>query len=26
MFSDLSFVENNGRGGVSYGKCALTSP
>ncbi len=25
IFSDLSFVENNGRGGVSYGKCALTS-
>lgn len=26
LFSDLSFVENNGRGGVSYGKCTLTSP
>ena len=21
LFSDLSFIENNGRGGVSYGKC-----
>jgi len=21
LFKDLSFVENNGRGGISYGKC-----
>ena len=26
LFPDLSFVENNGRGGMSYGKCALVSP
>lgn len=26
LFPDLSFVENNGRGGVSYGKCTLVSP
>ncbi len=26
VFDDLSFVENNGRGGVSYGKCTLVSP
>lgn len=26
LFSNLSFVENNGRGSVSYGKCALASP
>ena len=26
FFDDLSFVENNGRGGVSYGKCTLVSP
>lgn len=26
LFPDLSYVENNGRGGVSYGKCVLISP
>jgi uncharacterized membrane protein (UPF0182 family) len=26
LFPDLSFVENNGRGGVSYGQCMLVSP
>lgn len=26
LFSNLSFIENNGRGGISYGKCHLTSP
>jgi hypothetical protein len=26
LFPDLSFVENNGRGGISYGKCNLVSP
>lgn len=26
MFPDLSFVENNGRGGISYGKCTVTAP
>jgi len=26
LFPDLSFVENNGRGGISYGKCTLVSP
>lgn len=26
LFSDLSFVENNGRGGISYGKCRVAVP
>ena len=26
LFPDLSFVENTGRGGVSYGKCKVVSP
>jgi len=26
LFPDLSFIENNGRGSVSYGKCKLISP
>ncbi len=26
LFPDLSFIENNGRGSVSYGKCTLVSP
>jgi hypothetical protein len=26
MFKDLSFIEDNGRGGISYGKYKLTSP
>jgi len=26
IFPDLSFVENNGRGGISYGKCTITAP
>jgi hypothetical protein len=26
LFSDLSFVENNGRGGVAYGKCRVVAP
>jgi hypothetical protein len=26
LFPDLSFVENNGRGGIAYGKCHLVSP
>jgi hypothetical protein len=26
LYPDLTYVENNGRGGVSYGKCTLTSP
>lgn len=26
LFPDLSFIENNGRGGISFGKCNLTSP
>ena len=25
LYDDLSFVENNGRGGISYGICAITS-
>ena len=24
IFSDLSFVENNGRGGIAYGRCEMT--
>ena len=26
IFSDLSFVENNGRGGVGYGQCRVVAP
>jgi len=26
VFSDLSFVENNGRGGVAFGKCSVVAP
>lgn len=26
LFSDLSFVENNGRGGIAYGKCRVVAP
>ena len=26
IFSDLSFVENNGRGSVAYGKCRVIAP
>lgn len=26
LYPDLSFVENNGRGGIQYGKCEVTSP
>lgn len=26
IFPDLSFVENNGRGGIQYGKCQVVSP
>ncbi len=26
IFPDLSFVENNGRGGIAYGKCRLVAP
>ena len=26
LFSDLSFIENNGRGGLAYGKCKVTRP
>ncbi|MBI1894243.1 MAG: hypothetical protein HYS14_09050 [Candidatus Rokubacteria bacterium] len=26
VFSDLSFIENNGRGDISYGKCEVVSP
>jgi len=26
LFSDLSFVENNGRGGIAYGKCRVAAP
>ncbi|CAN1520623.1 hypothetical protein MCEKH45_01092 [Methylophilaceae bacterium] len=25
LYDDLSFVENNGRGGISYGVCSVTS-
>jgi hypothetical protein len=25
LFNDLSFVENNGRGGISYGSCRIVS-
>lgn len=26
LFPDLSFIENNGRGSVAYGKCRFTAP
>lgn len=26
IFSTLTFVENNGRGGIAFGKCRLLSP
>lgn len=26
LFADLSFVENNGRGGIAYGKCRVIAP
>lgn len=26
IFSDLTFVENNGRGGIGFGSCEITSP
>ena len=26
IFKDLSFIENNGRGGVAYGKCRAETP
>lgn len=26
LFSDLTFLENNGRGDISYGKCEIISP
>jgi len=26
VFSNLSFVENNGRGGIAYGKCRVVAP
>lgn len=26
LFPDLLFVENNGRGGIAYGKCSLVAP
>jgi histidinol-phosphate/aromatic aminotransferase/cobyric acid decarboxylase-like protein len=26
LFPDLTFVENNGRGGIAYGKCKVISP
>lgn len=26
LYPDLSFIENNGRGDISFGKCLLTSP
>ena len=26
LFGDLSFIENNGRGGLGYGTCSLVSP
>jgi hypothetical protein len=26
LFPDLGFIENNGRGGVSYGHCSIVSP
>ena len=26
VFSDLSFLENNGRGDIAYGKCEVVAP
>lgn len=26
VFSNLHFVENNGRGGIAFGKCVVTAP
>jgi hypothetical protein len=26
LYQDLTFVENNGRGGIAYGNCKLISP
>ena len=26
LFSNLTFIENNGRGDIAYGKCRITSP
>ena len=26
VFADLSFIENNGRGGISFGNCKIVSP
>ncbi len=26
IFSNLTFIENNGRGDIAYGKCRITSP
>ena len=26
LFADLTFIENNGRAGISFGKCQVTSP
>jgi hypothetical protein len=26
IFSNMSFVENNGRGGIAFGDCEITSP
>jgi|SRR6476469_4649550 len=26
LFPDLSFLENNGRGGIAYGKCRVVAP
>ncbi len=26
VFSDLSFIENNGRGGIAFGKCNTVAP
>ena len=26
LFPDLTFVENNGRGGIAFGRCTLLAP
>ena len=26
VFSDMSFIENNGRGGIAFGKCSVAAP
>ncbi len=26
VYSDLSFIENNGRGGIAFGTCSITAP